>query len=212
MRDTVLIEEMVWLEARDAIAAGTRRGILVPAAMEQRGPHLPTGADTDLGHAIDLRLAQRLGDALVAPVIALGYSVGHLPVPGTVSVEEPTFETVVGDACRSLAHHHIRAIVLLRSHGGTDHAPQPVLPALREELCGIRLSTAPDVDEWLEHAKAFAARGGLDMARPGVHAGQGETSLMLADRPDRDSSATPAAPPRTSARRCSSSESSVSAE
>ena len=44
--------------------------------------------------------------------------------------------------------------------------------------------TAHAFDEWLEHTKKFAGRWGLDMARLGVHAAQGETSLMLAHRPD----------------------------
>ena len=48
----------------------------------------------------------------------------------------------------------------------------------------MRISAIADFDEWLEDAKAFAAREGLDMARLGVHAAQGETSLMLAHRPD----------------------------
>jgi creatinine amidohydrolase len=184
MRDTVLIEEMTWPEVREAIAAGKRRVIVMLAAMEQHGPHLPIGTDTYLGYATGVRLARRLGDALVAPAITIGYSAGHLPMAGTVSIEEPTLEAVVSDACRSLARHGFREIVLLCSHGGNYRALRNVLPRLRKEHAGLRVSAVSDFDEWLENTRAFAAREGLDMARLGVHAAQGETSLMLASRPD----------------------------
>jgi creatinine amidohydrolase len=184
MRDTVLIEEMTWPEVREAIAAGKRRVIVMLAAMEQHGPHLPIGTDAYLGYATGVRLARRLGDALVAPVITLGYSAGHLPMAGTVSVEEPTLEATIADVARSLARHGFREIILLCSHGGNYRALRNVLPRLRAEHSLLRVSAVTDFEEWLEHTRAFAAREGLDMARIGVHAAQGETSLMLADRPD----------------------------
>jgi creatinine amidohydrolase len=184
VRDTVLIEEMTWPEVKAAIAGGKRRVIVMLAAMEQHGPHLPIGTDTYLGYASGERLARRLGDALVAPVVTIGYSPGHLPMPGTVTLEEDTLEAVIRDVCRSLGHHGFREIILLCSHGGNYRAIRNVLSALREEHREVRISTITDFDEWLENTKAFAAREGLDMARLGVHAAQGETSLMLAYRPD----------------------------
>ena len=184
MRDTVLIEEMTWPEIKAAIQSGKRRVIVMLGAMEQHGPHLPIGTDTYLGYAMGERLARRLGDALLAPVVSLGYSAGHLPMAGTVSIEEATLEAVIVDVCRSLARHGFREIIFLCSHGGNYRAVRGVLARLREEHREIRISTITDFDEWLEHAKQFAAREGLDMARMGVHAAQGETSLMLAHRPD----------------------------
>ncbi len=184
MRDTVLIEEMTWPEVRAAIDGGKRRVIVMLGAMEQHGPHLPIGTDTYLGYATGERLARRLGDALLAPVVSLGYSVGHLPMAGTVTIEETTLETIIVDVCRSLAHHGFREIILLCSHGGNYRAIRSVLSRIREEHWEIRISTITEFDEWLEHTKKFAAREGLDMARLGVHAAQGETSLMLAHRPD----------------------------
>jgi len=184
MRVTVLIEEMTWPEVKAAIQSGKRRVIVMLGAMEQHGPHLPIGTDTYLGYATGERLARRLGDALVAPVVTLGYSVGHLPMAGTVSIEETTLEAVIVDVCRSLARHGFQEIILLCSHGGNYRAVRSVLARLREEHRELRISTITDFDEWLQPAKQFAAHEGLDMARLGVHAGGGETSLMLAHRPD----------------------------
>lgn len=183
-RDTVLIEEMTWMEVREAIAAGKRRVIVMLGAMEQHGPHLPIGTDTYLGYAVGERLTHRLGDALLAPVVSLGYSVGHLPMAGTVSIEESTLEAVIADVCRSLARHGFREIILLCSHGGNYHALANVLPRLRADHRGLRISAITDFDEWVEATRRFAQREGLNMTQIGVHAGQGETSLMLAHRPD----------------------------
>ena len=99
-------------------------------------------------------------------------------------IAETTLETIIVDVCRSLAHHGFREIILLCSHGGNYRAIRNVLSQIREEHREIRISTITDFDEWLEHTKKFAAREGLDMARLGVPAAQGETSLMLAHRPD----------------------------
>jgi creatinine amidohydrolase len=101
-----------------------------------------------------------------------------------VSVEEATLEAVIVDVCRSLARHGFREVILLCSHGGNYRALRNVLPKVREEHHTLRISAITDFDEWLEDTKAFAAREGLEMTRLGVHAGQGETSLMLAHRPD----------------------------
>jgi len=183
MRETVLIEEMTWPEVRAAIAGGKRRVIVMLGAMEQHGPTCrsaptPTSAtrpaSASRGGWGRPRRARR--DAR--------YSVGHLPMAGTVSIEEATLEAVIVDVCRSLARHGFREVILLCSHGGNYRALRNVLPGLREEHHALRISAITDFDEWLEDTKAFAAREGLEMTRLGVHAGQGETSLMLAHRPD----------------------------
>ena len=69
MADTVLIEEMTWREIKQAMDAGKDTVILVAAAIEQHGPHLPTATDTIIGYAVAKAVAKKLGNALVAPVI-----------------------------------------------------------------------------------------------------------------------------------------------
>jgi creatinine amidohydrolase len=182
MRDSVLIEEMTWSEVRDAIASGKRRVIVMLAAMEEHGPHMPIGTDTYLGYAFGERLARRLGDALVAPVVTLGYSETFLPMAGTVSLSVSTFHAVVIDVCRSLARHGFHEIILLPSHGGNYPVLRNVLARVRDEHPRIRILA--ETDFHMADRKQFAAREGLDMSRLGVHAGQSETSRMLASRPD----------------------------
>jgi creatinine amidohydrolase len=105
-------------------------------------------------------------------------------MPGTVTLEEKTLESVIMDVCNSLARHGFRQIILLHSHGGNYRAVRNVLSDLREKHKSTNIFALTDFEEWLEDTRKFVAEEGLDMARLGVHSGQGETSLMLNSRPD----------------------------
>jgi creatinine amidohydrolase len=128
------------------------------------------------------RLARRLGDTLVAPVVTLGYSETFLPMAGTVSLEASIFHAVIVDVCRSLARHGFQEIILIPSHGGNYPILRQVLARVREEHSNIRIVAKTGFD--FEGTKQFAAREGVDVAHLGAHAGQAETSEMLAYRAD----------------------------
>ena len=112
MPDEVMIARMSWTQVRDALASGKRIALPPVAAMEQHGPHIAIGTDTFLGYETARRLAEALGDALVAPAVSVGYSVGHLPMPGTVSVSEETPTTIITEVAESPVHHGVTDVVL----------------------------------------------------------------------------------------------------
>jgi creatinine amidohydrolase/Fe(II)-dependent formamide hydrolase-like protein len=68
--DTVFLEEMTWMEVRDAVNAGTTTVIIPTGGTEQNGPHMVLGKHNYLVHFKAGEIAKRLGDALVAPVMA----------------------------------------------------------------------------------------------------------------------------------------------
>lgn len=180
-----LIERMSWPQVRSAIDAGYTRVILVVGAMEQHGPHMAIGTDTFIGYEMARRLSRRLGNTLVAPAITLGYSQGHLSHAGSVSISPETLKSIIAEVCASLAVHGFKEIFLLPSHGGNYRPLAEVLPTLRAELTGVTI-TYPELDldrRIAEQSKSYLDRG-LDPSRIGVHAGQGETSMMLAIHPD----------------------------
>ena len=61
----VLLERMTWPDIEAAIAAGKTTAIIVAGSSEQHGPHLPEGTDSMIGEGLGVRLAQKLGNALV---------------------------------------------------------------------------------------------------------------------------------------------------
>ncbi len=182
--DDVLIERMSWHDVRNAMANGKRTVILPIAAMEQHGPHMAIGTDTFLGYEQSVRLARALGDALVAPAISIGYSVGHLPMPGTVTISEETLIVVIREVVESLVHHGFTDVVMLVSHGGNYGAMRAIVPELRKMHPDVRFHARMDFESSMGKRKALYDELGVDEVRMGVHAAQGETSMMLAAHPD----------------------------
>src|SRR6185436_17123074 len=65
-RDTLWIEDMTWMEVRDAMKAGKDTVLICTGGVEQNGPYLATGKHNVVLRATAERIARKLGDALVA--------------------------------------------------------------------------------------------------------------------------------------------------
>src|ERR671932_2564074 len=125
----LLLERMTWPEIAEAINSGLTTAIVVAASSEQHGPHLPEATDALLGEALAVRLAERLGDALVAPVIRPGCSEHHMGFPGTISISADTLMTLLDDYVTALKKHGFTRLIVFSSHGGNF----PVLARWAEE-------------------------------------------------------------------------------
>src|SRR6187402_3609416 len=105
--DTVFIEELTWTEVRDAIKAGKTTIIFPTGGTEQNGPHMVLGKHNFIVKHTAEQIARRLGNALVAPVLAyvpegeLNPPSGHMLFPGTITLPEEYFMKVTEYAARS---------------------------------------------------------------------------------------------------------------
>jgi len=156
-------------------------GALAPTALtvipvgstEQHGPHLATGTDAALVTAIAERgaaAASRPDKILLAPTLAYGASDHHLPFGATLSLRVETFQRVLADLLSSAARAGCRRVFILNGHGGNTAA------------CAIAAAEASR-----EHGLLCASAIYSQLLEPGSvaapvpgHAGQFETSLMLA--------------------------------
>jgi len=68
--ETVFLEELTWPEVRDAIQAGKTTVLIATGGTEQNGPHMVLGKHNFIVKHTAEQIARRLGDALVAPVVA----------------------------------------------------------------------------------------------------------------------------------------------
>ncbi len=124
--DTVFLEEMTWMEIRDALTAGKTTVILATGGLEQNGPYLATGKHNYILRATTQAIARKLGDALVAPIVPfvpegnIDPPSGHMRYPGTISVRESTYEALLKDICGSLKTHGFKEIVLIGDSGGNQ--------------------------------------------------------------------------------------------
>jgi creatinine amidohydrolase len=135
--------------------------------------------DAMLGDAVGT-VAARL-DAFLAPTVRIGCSSHHLAFPGTLSIEEDTFHRLVADVVRSLGRHGFRRIILLPTHGG-NFAPLGGAVEKIGEVPGVKLVAFSDVGLLGEAMLGLGAELGIAPSEGGLHAGEWETSMMLALR------------------------------
>ncbi len=172
--------EMTWT---DVAAGDTRRWIAVlpVAAVEQHGPHLPLGVDSYIAQAYIARVLPLLPADLPAtflPVQQIGQSDEHRAFPGTLSLSARTVIGIYTEIGESLRRCGVRKLVIVTSHGGNIAAMDLVARDLRVRLKMLVVTCAwhrfgypPDTFERTEQ-------------RHGVHAGDVETSLVLAHKPE----------------------------
>ena len=140
--NTVWIEEMTWMDVRDALAAGKTTAIISTGGVEPNGPWLVTGKHNNVLRANCPAIAEKLGNALCAPVIEtvpegnIDPPSGHMTSPGTISLRQETFEAVLTDVARSLKMHGFQNIVLIGDSGGNQRGMDNVATALTEAWDG----------------------------------------------------------------------------
>ncbi len=156
------LADLTTLEAADHPAST----LLVPlGATEQHGPHLPLSTDTDIAGAWCRALADRIGDALVAPALPYGSSGEHQHFDGTLSIGQVALEAVLVELARS-ATERFERVVFVSGHAGNAAPLTRAVTTLQSE--------GRNVVSLLPH-----------LAGADAHAGHTETSLMLHLRPDR---------------------------
>ena len=180
---TLRIEEMTWQQVKQAMEQGYRRVIFALGSIEQHGPHLPLMTDVLIGDALALRVAEKLGETLVAPTIRPGCSEHHMRFAGSLSISSELLAALTRAYCESLAHHGFQTILLLPSHGGNFPTVARVVPELQRDIPAKIIGFA-DLVEFQKVIDAIAARFGVTPAESGAHAGCSETSLILAERAD----------------------------
>ncbi len=184
---------MTWPELRDRIAAGTKTVLVPIGGTEQNGPHMVLGKHNVRVQALALRIAEKLGDAVVAPVLtyvpegAVAPPSQHMRWPGTVSIPEPAFEALLAATARSFRQHGLCHVVLLGDHGGYRASLDRVAASVNKEWARNSACRVHALPEYYQASSAdFAAwlkTRGMAAAEIGTHAGLADTALALAIDP-----------------------------
>jgi len=177
------LADMTWPEVAAAVAAGATTVILPLGATEQHGPHLPLGTDTIRAVALADRVAARLPMALIAPALPVGCSDEHAGFPGLLSLDAVTLAGVIVDCARRMVAWGVRRLVVLSGHGGNATALALAAERMRHELPTLALWLPTAMRELDAVIVAVAASEAITPAQIGSHAGDGETSEMLALSP-----------------------------
>jgi creatinine amidohydrolase len=186
---TVVLEQLTWTELQAAIRGGDTTIIIPIGGVEQSGPAIALGKHNVRAEALSVMIATKLGNALVAPVIAyvpegdVNAPSGHLAFPGTITIPDQAFATVVEYAARSFKLHGFRDIVLLGDHGGYQAMLQQVADRLDKEWAAtpvrVHFIGAYYAVTQTDYVDLLVKRG-FSREEIGTHAGLNDTSLMLA--------------------------------
>ena len=136
--DSIWIEELTWMEVRDAIKDGKRTAIILTGGMESNGPHLATGKHNYVLKVMGEAIAWRLGDALVAPIVTLepGRPDAERLPPGSVVLSQATYEAVLNDMAESLRGMGFTDVVMMGDHGGNQIGMKEATAALNAKHDG----------------------------------------------------------------------------
>ena len=189
--DSVFIEELTWLEIRDALRAGKTTVIVATGGIEQNGPYLAAGKHNYVLRATTEAIARKLGNALVAPIVPfvpegeIDPPSGHMRYPGTISVRQETFKRLLVDIASSLRTHGFQHIIFIGDSGGNQAGMKEVAAELTAKWAGGRTTIHfvpeyydyPGLQRWLETQ-------GIHQVDEGLHDDYGITSIMMTVDPN----------------------------
>jgi creatinine amidohydrolase/Fe(II)-dependent formamide hydrolase-like protein len=185
----VYLEEMTSPELRDRIAAGATTALVPIGGTEQSGPHIVLGKHNVRARALVGRIAAKLGDAVVAPVVAyvpegaIAPPAAHMRFAGTISIPDAAFEAVLESTAKSLCQHGIRDVFFLGDHGGYQ-GNEAKAAARVNRTGGCRAhALGAYYDAATATFNADLKQRGYTDAEIGTHAGLADTALSLAVDP-----------------------------
>ncbi|WP_229218583.1 creatininase family protein [Rugamonas brunnea] len=185
---SVYLEELTSPELRERIAAGATTVLVPVGGTEQSGPYIVLGKHNGRAHLLAGRIAERLGNAVVAPTVSyvpegsIRPPAAHMRYAGTISIPDSAFDAMLDATARSLCQHGLRQVVLLGDHGGYQKNLERVAQHVNkagDAACRVYAPT-----EYYQAASdGFAAllrKRGYSAAEIGAHAGLADVSLSLA--------------------------------
>jgi creatinine amidohydrolase len=172
-------EMMTWPEVKAALEAGKTTALIYNGGTEHRGPQNVNGGHTLMAHATVVAIAEKLGNAIAAPVLPFSPNNASAEHPGTIGLTAPLFAAINEQIAEQMIKNGFKNIVLMGDHGGGQKELGEVAKKLDEKYSsqGIRVIFCDEV-----YAKAngdfdkYLESKNLPLSS---HAGIPDTSEML---------------------------------
>lgn len=154
--NTVWLEEMTWMDVRDAMKAGKTTVIIPTGGIEPNGPWIALGKHNYVLHQNCEAIARKLGNALCAPIVKFVPEGGvepptsHMTTRGTLSLRENTFRALVTDLVVSFKVHGFEKIFLIGDSGGNQPGQRYVADSLNKLWGGAPL--VAHIQEYYDYA------------------------------------------------------------
>jgi creatinine amidohydrolase len=139
-------ELMKWPEVKQALADGKTTALIMNGGIEQRGPQGVNGAHSLIVHALGIEIAQKPGNAIVAPVIPFSPNRANPALPGTIGISTAVFAQLNEEVAEQMITNGFKNIVLLGDHGGGQPQLGQVAKKLSEKYAdkGVRVVHCDD--------------------------------------------------------------------
>lgn len=187
----VYLEELTWVEVREAVRQGKTTAIIPTGGVEQNGPHAVLGKHNYIVRHTAGEIARALGDALVAPVVgfvpegSIEPPEGHMLLAGTISVSEEVFAAILESTARSLRAHGFTRILFIGDSGGNQATQARVAEALNAAWAGSGARALHVGDYYAANGQvAWLLERGETRQSIGTHAGIRDTSELMAVFPE----------------------------
>jgi creatinine amidohydrolase/Fe(II)-dependent formamide hydrolase-like protein len=192
-RDSVFLEELTWLEVRDALKAGKDTILIATGGVEQNGPYLASGKHNVVLRGTAEAIARKLGNTLVAPIVAfvpegdIDPPSGHMKYPATISLRAATFQALLTDIAESLQAHGFRHIIFIGDSGGNQEGMKATAASLRAKW-GAKASAhfIPEYYDFYNDGsmERWLVSQGIREKDEGHHDNVTITAMMMAVDPD----------------------------
>ena len=109
------LDQSSWVEVRDKLKKP--QGIIISTgSTEQHGPIGLIGTDTICSDLIATKVAEKAG-MFVAPAIGFTPAEFNMNFPGTISISEQTFKSLLNEVISSLLKHEFKYVFIVNGHG-----------------------------------------------------------------------------------------------
>lgn len=184
----LLLEEMTWQEVDRELEKGKTTVIIPTGGTEQTGPHIVLGKHNFILRYTSIKIAQKLGDTLVAPILPIVPEgnitppTGHMAFAGTISLRPETFAALLEDTARSLKQHGFKTICLVGEHGASQEVQKQVAEKLTAEWQNDHVRVIHVSNYYDEHngQTVYLRKRVPKDTDPQAHGGLADTSEMLA--------------------------------
>ena len=182
----VEFDMMTWQEVKRAIQDGKTTALVYNGGTEQRGPQNVNGGHTLIARETGRRIALKLGNAILTPVLPYSPNNASADLPGTIGLTTELFAAINEQIAEQLIISGFKNVVLMGDHGGGQKELGGVAKKLDDKYSGkgirvvfcdqVYVGTKEHSGAQADFIKWLADQG---YPSPGGHAGVMDTSEMV---------------------------------
>ena len=184
--DGVWLEDLTWLEVRDAMRAGKTTVIIATGGIEQNGPYLALGKHNVILRATTEAIARKLGNALIAPIVpfvpegSIDPPTGHMKYPGTISLSAGVYKGLLSEIAECMRVHGFQHILFIGDSGGNQRGMEEVAKELTAKWSG-NSTTIHFIPEYYDYPalQQWLATQGVKQVDEGLHDDYAITAQMM---------------------------------